>query len=153
MARDSLFHPKWFGRLLAYLNSFPVKRGTADLAAIKETMRRLKRGQLVLAFPEGTRSPDGRVGPMLAGLATVARKCNVPIVPVMVDGMIQAWPRDRLLPGFGNVIVEYGKPISPAEYADMTADELMAMIRQRIIAMQEQWHRRVPSRRLKWFGT
>jgi len=151
MARDSLFRSWWFGRLISYVNAFPVKRGTADLAAIKETMRRLRQGRLVLMFPEGTRSADGRVGPMLAGPATVAKKCDVPIVPALVDGMIQAWPRDRLLPGLGDVIVEYGKPITPAEYADMTADELTEVIRRRIIAMQERRHRRAPSRRLEWF--
>jgi 1-acyl-sn-glycerol-3-phosphate acyltransferase len=151
MARDTLFRNKYFGWLISYVNAYPVRRGTADMAAIKETIRRLKEGNAVLAFPEGTRTPDGRVGPMLAGLATVGKKCNVPIVPAMVDGVFQAWPRHQLLPGWGDVVVEYGKPITPAEYAGMTADELTDEVRRRIIAMQHEWHRRVPSRRLEWY--
>jgi 1-acyl-sn-glycerol-3-phosphate acyltransferase len=138
MARDSLFHNKWFGKLIAYLNAYPVKRGSADLPAIKETMRRLKQGRVVLVFPEGTRSIDGRVGTMLAGLATVAKKCDVPIVPTLVDGMYKAWPRHR--------------PIMPSDYANMTAEQLTEESRCRIIAMQESWHRRIPSRRLEWYG-
>ncbi|MBI4578329.1 MAG: 1-acyl-sn-glycerol-3-phosphate acyltransferase [Planctomycetes bacterium] len=152
MARDSLFANRWFGGLIEYLNAFAIKRGTADLMAIKETMRRLKGGKVVLAFPEGTRTPDGRVGAMLAGLATVAKKCEVPIVPVLIDGVYQAWPRDRLLPGRGDVVIEYGRPLMPVDYAGLTPDGLTAEIRGRIIAMQERWHRRVPSRRLEWYA-
>lgn len=153
MARDSLFRNRWFGGLIAHVNAFPVRRGTADLQAIKETMRRLKEGQLVLVFPEGTRTKDGRVGPMLAGLATVAKKCRVPVVPTLIDGVFQAWPRHRLLPGLGDVIVEYGRPIEPVDYAALDADGLTELIRGRIIAMQRRWHGRVPSRRLEWYGS
>lgn len=149
MARESLFHSRWFGGLIRYLNAFPVKRGTADMQAIKETMRRLKEGKLVLVFPEGTRTPDGRVGTLLAGPATMAKKCQVPIVPTLIDGVYQAWPRQRLLPGVGDVVVEYGHPIMPAEFAHMSADELTEEIRRRLVGMQEDWHRRVPRRRLK----
>lgn len=151
MARDTLFQDRWFGRLIRFLNAYPIRRGTADMMAIKETMRRLKEGRVVAAFPEGTRSPDGRVGEMLAGLATVAKKCNAPIVPTLIDGMYQAWPRHQILPGFGDVVVEYGKPITPAEYARMSPDELTEEIRRRIIRMQQALHRRVPGRRLEWY--
>lgn len=151
MARDSLFRNRLFRWLIEYLNAFPVKRGTADLMAIKETMRRLKEGRVVLAFPEGTRTKDGRIAPMLAGLATVAKKVGVPVVPTLIDGMYQAWPRDRRWPGFGDIVVEYGKPITADEYANMTADELTAEIRRRLQRMQHEWHRRVPSRRLEWY--
>lgn len=153
MARDTLFENPWFRWLIRFLNAFPIKRGTADMLAIKETMRRLKDGRVVVAFPEGTRTPDGRVGPMLGGLATLAKKCRAPIVPTLIDGVYQAWPRDRMLPGRGNVIVEYGRPIEPAEYANMSPDELTEEVRRRIVAMQERWHRRVPARRLEWYDS
>jgi len=149
MARDTLFGNPWFRWLITFLNAFPIKRGTADMVAIKETMRRLKEGRMVTAFPEGTRSPDGRVGPMLAGLATVAKKCKAPIVPTLIDGMHRAWPRDRMLPGIGDVVIQYGKAIRPEDYATMTPDELTEEIRRRIIVLQEDWHRRVPARRLE----
>ena len=149
MARDSLFHNPIFGRLIDSVNAFPVRRGAADLSAIKEAMRRLKQGRLVILFPEGTRSQDGRIAPMLAGMGAIARKTGVPIVPTLVDGAFQAWPRGRKLPGPGNVIVEYDRPIQPSDYAGLTADELIDLVRSRIITMQERWHSRVPSRRLK----
>src|SRR5262245_28199568 len=47
MARDTLFRNPQFRRMIESLNAFPVKRGTADIGAIKETLRRLKNGALV----------------------------------------------------------------------------------------------------------
>jgi 1-acyl-sn-glycerol-3-phosphate acyltransferase len=149
MARDSLFHNPVFGRLIKSVNSFPVRRNSADLGAIKEAMRRLKQGRILILFPEGTRSPDGKIGVMFPGMAAIAKKVCVPVIPTIIDGMYQAWPRNRKLPGVGDVIVEYDQPIMPAEYADLTADQLMDLIRTRLIAMQERWHSRMPWRRLK----
>jgi 1-acyl-sn-glycerol-3-phosphate acyltransferase len=149
MARDSLFRNPFFGRLITSVNAFPVRRNSADLGAIKEAMRRLKQGWVVILFPEGTRAKDGRIGPMLPGLGAIARRAEVPIVPMLIDGVFQAWPRDRKLPDPGDVIVEYGHPILPCEYASLTAEQLMDLIRGRILAMQTRWHSRVPARRLK----
>ena len=153
MARDSLFKNPLFGRMIAYLNAFPVRRNTADLAAIKESLRRLKQGKALLLFPEGTRTVDGRIQPMLPGLGAIAKKARVPIVPTLIDGVFQAWPRHRPFPGVGNVIVEYDRPISPAQFQSLTADELMNMIHGRLVAMQRRWHDRFPQRRLSWYGT
>ena len=68
MARHTLFNIAWLRPIMEYLNAFPVKRGTADMGAIKETLRRLKAGKVVLTFPEATRTVDGSVGPMRAGV-------------------------------------------------------------------------------------
>jgi len=151
MARDSLFSNPWFGRLIEYLNAFPVRRGTADLAAIKESMRRLRQGRVVLLFPEGTRTPDGRIQPLLPGMFAIAKKTGVPIVPVLVDGMFQAWPRHQLLPSPGNVVVEYGRPIWPGQFEELSPEQLMGLVRRRLIAMQHRWHRLLPERRLEWY--
>jgi 1-acyl-sn-glycerol-3-phosphate acyltransferase len=151
MARDSLFRNRFFGRLIGSLNAFPVRRGEADLSAIKEALRRLKQGHALLIFPEGTRTPDGTIRAMLPGVGAIAKKARVPIVPTLIDGVYQTWPRDRALPRPGNVIIEYGRPMMPAEYEHLSPEDLMAEIRRRLIAMQHRWHSRVPSRRLQWF--
>ncbi len=152
MARDSLFHQPMFKRLIESLNAYPVKRNTADIGAIKESLRRLKQGQCVVLFPEGTRTPDGRIGPMLPGLGAIARKARVPIVPTLIDGLAQAWPRDRKFPRPGNVIVDYDRPWMPEEFSELSADELMNRIRERLLDMQAYWHSRLPERRLKWYS-
>jgi 1-acyl-sn-glycerol-3-phosphate acyltransferase len=152
MARDSLFGNRLFRRLIESLNAFPVRRNAADLSAIKESLRRLKQGRVVVLFPEGTRTPDGRIGPMLPGLSAIAKKAGVPVVPTLIDGVFQAWPRDRKLPGPGNVIVEYGRPILPSEYEDLSQGQLTELLRERLLAMQRRWHGRVPERRLEWYA-
>jgi len=151
MARDSLFRRRLFKRLIESLNAFPIRRSAADLTAVKGALRRLKQGMALVMFPEGTRTLDGRVGPMLPGLGTIARKAAVPIVPTLIDGAFQAWPRGRALPRPGSVIVEYGPPIRPAEFADLTAEELVALLRNRLEIMQHRWHTRLPHRRLEWY--
>lgn len=149
MARDTLFKNPVFKQLISRLNAFPVRRGTADVGAIKECLRRLKQGQVLVVFPEGTRSPDGRIRPFLAGFGAVAKKAGVPIVPTLVDGMSQSWPRHQKFPRPGNVIVQYGPPITPAEYADLSVEALMSQIQTRLETMQAELHRRMPERRLQ----
>ncbi len=152
MARDSLWDNKWFGKLITSLNAFPVKRNTADLGAIKESLRRLKQGMSLVVFPEGTRTPDGRIHPMFPGLASIAKKTGVPIIPVLIDGMYQAWPKRSPLPRSGNVIIRYGEIIQPGDYAGLSADELVRFLRKRLIEMQHRLHTDLPARRLSWYG-
>ncbi|MHC4442229.1 MAG: lysophospholipid acyltransferase family protein [Planctomycetota bacterium] len=153
MARDSLFnHPitKW---LFPKINAFPVSRNTADIAAIKQAMRLLKKGKLLVLFPEGTRTTDGKIQPMLPGFCGIAKKTQVPIVPVLIDGAFQAWPRTRLLPRPRRVIVEYAPPITPEEYRDLSAEELTERIRICLIDMQQRRHSLLPEQRLEWYGS
>lgn len=152
MARDTLFRNRLFRALISSLNAYPVRRGNADVGAIKESLRRLKQGQLLVLFPEGTRTVDGRIMPMMPGLGAIARKAGVPIVPTLIDGLSQVWPRDAVIPRPGNVVVEYGTPIHPEEYAGLSAEALTERIRDRLLAMQHRWHSRVPARRLQWYA-
>jgi 1-acyl-sn-glycerol-3-phosphate acyltransferase len=149
MARDTLFRNRAFARLIRSVNAFPVKRGEADIGAIKQTLRLLKQGHLVVMFPEGTRTRDGHIGMIHPGLEAVARKAGVPVIPTLIDGVFQVWPRTQLLPGIGDVIIRYSTPIHPADYADMTAGELIELMRKRWLKMQHELYSRFPERRLK----
>jgi 1-acyl-sn-glycerol-3-phosphate acyltransferase len=136
--------------LIEYLNAFPVRRNTADLGAIKEALRRLKAGRLLVLFPEGTRTQDGRIQPFLPGMGAIARKARVPVIPTLIDGMYQAWPKGQKLPGPANVVIEYGRPLLPSAYSGLSVACTMDLIRDRIVAMQQAWHDRVAERRLGW---
>ena len=141
MARDSLFRSPWFRRLIESLNAFPVKRGSADVGAIKETLRRLKGGALVTVFPEATRTSDGSIKPMQPGVVLIARKTHVPLVPTLILGAFETWPRQALLPHPAPVIVAYGEPLLPEQMRDLTDDECINIVRNRIASLMRHYRR------------
>src|SRR6185369_4246968 len=96
------------------LDAIPIDRDGLGLAGLKETLKRLKRGEMVLIFPEGTRTPDGQVAPLKPGFCAIARRANVPLVPVAIDGAFDAWPRFSPVPRPATIHVEFGPPIEPA---------------------------------------
>lgn len=127
LARDTLFHGL-FSRLIASVNTIPVKRGTADLGAMKTIINKLKEGNGVCLFPEGTRTSDGKITPFKPGLGLLCRRGNAAIVPVLIDGAFEAWPRHKKLfsPG-AHIIIHYGKSIS-AEQVKKTNDKKLAKL-------------------------
>ena len=143
MARDTLFRMPGFKQLIASLNSFPVRRGTADTAAMKEALRRLKRGGQVAVFAEGTRTHDGRIGPFLPGVALLAQRAAKWTVPVLIDGAYEAWPRTQAFPSPGSIVVRYSEPIPQSEARKLDATELTARVRALLIEMQRDTRRRL----------
>jgi 1-acyl-sn-glycerol-3-phosphate acyltransferase len=143
MARDTLFRFPVFRQIIESLNAFPVRRGTADLTALKEAMRRLKAGGQVVVFAEGTRTVDGRIGPMLPGVAVLAQRAAEWTVPVLIDGAFEAWPRTSLLPMPGSVVIQYGQPIRQKVAREMTPEKLVESVRQTLIDIQTDVRRRV----------
>jgi 1-acyl-sn-glycerol-3-phosphate acyltransferase len=141
MARDTLFRNPWFRRLIESLNAFPIKRGAADVGAIKETLRRLKAGALVTAFPEGTRTWDGSVGPMQPGVVLLARKTRVPLVPTLILGAFEIWPRQAALPRPAPVIIAYGQPLWPDHMEDLADEDCISVVRNRIVEMMGRYRR------------
>jgi 1-acyl-sn-glycerol-3-phosphate acyltransferase len=143
MARDTLFRFPVFRQIIESLNAFPVRRGTADLTALKEAMRRLKAGGQVVVFAEGTRTTDGRIAPMLPGVAVLAQRAAEWTVPVLIDGAFEAWPRTSLLPTLGSVVIQYGQPIPQKVAREMTPEALVDTVRRRLIDIQTDVRRRV----------
>lgn len=141
MARDSLFNGGPLGRLVRYLNAFPVRRGEADITSIKETLRRLKSGALVTVFPEGTRTLDGAIAPMRPGALLLAKKANAPIVPTLILGAFEAWPRHLKLPRPRPILVAYDPPLSPERLRATPDEETITFIRDRLETLRAQYSR------------
>ena len=139
MARDTLFKGGLATRILTAYNAFPIKRGAADLRGIKEALRRLKTGGLVTAFPEGTRTHDGTIGPMHGGIVMLARRANVPIVPTTILGAYKVWPRQAKFPRPCPVIVSYDRPLQPKDWQSLDDDAAIALVRERIVAMHDRY--------------
>jgi 1-acyl-sn-glycerol-3-phosphate acyltransferase len=146
MARDTLFRNRYFRRLIESLNAFPVRRGESDVAAMKMALKKLAAEAVLTAFPEATRTEDGRVRPFKPGVIVLARKAKVPIVPVAIEGAFEAWPRHRKLPRSASVLIEYGRPIEPDEMQGVDRDESAQRITREIRTIHNRLRRRVGKR-------
>lgn len=86
MAKQDLWYNRWSRFWVENFGAFPVKRESFGREAIRQAEGWLKQGVAVIMFPEGKRSPDGRMIPALPGAALIASHSNVPILPVAVTG-------------------------------------------------------------------
>jgi 1-acyl-sn-glycerol-3-phosphate acyltransferase len=97
----------------------------------------IKKGKSILAFPEGTRSKDGKLQPFKKGVFHVAKSGNIPMVPVAIMGSSQVLPHTgKLAPG--EIHVEIGQPINAAFVASASLNELAAMAHLQLSGMIEQ---------------
>lgn len=134
LARESLFRLAPFRWLIQSLDAIPIDRDGFGLSGIKETLRRLKRGEAVLLFPEGTRTPDGEIGPLKPGMCALARRSRAPIVPVGIEGAFDAWPRSHWFPRPRVIHLQFGPPLWPEEVAQLDDQQLLAEISRRMLA-------------------
>lgn len=142
-AKEEYFHlPGIKGRLMSELmhglGTIPVHRegGRQALHALDAAVPVLKGGELVGIFPEGTRSPDGKLHRGRTGVARLAMEAGVPVVPVAMIGTERVQPKGHTFPRIGamfdsNVTIRFGKPMDfsdrPDDMSTMRAitDEIM----------------------------
>lgn len=114
----------WFFRMMGQI---PVKRGggSASLRALESAGEVLRSGGLFGIYPEGTRSPDGRLYKGRTGIARLALDCRAPVIPVGVIGTREAQPIGKLLPKFFSPItVRFGAPLRFDRFVDRRKDAL-----------------------------
>jgi 1-acyl-sn-glycerol-3-phosphate acyltransferase len=130
---------KFTKALMHGLGAIKVERagGRAALTAFDAAIPALKAGDMVAVYPEGTRSPDGRLYRGRTGVARLAVAAGVPIIPVGMIGTEKVQPIGQVLPrlvGWGKVTVKFGKPIDTTGRSDdrtslrSLTDEVMAEI-------------------------
>lgn len=124
LARDSLFKNRFFAAAIASIRAMPLKQGQSDLSTLRTVIKMLKAGDGVCLFPEGTRTEDGRIQPFKPGLGLLCRRGKAPIIPTVIDGAFEAWPKEQKIFSFGSVWVQFGKPITLEQAKEMTDEEL-----------------------------
>ena len=135
LAKSELFESNpGFNWLLRSLGGIPVRLGSGDVGAVKETIRRLQQGYVLNIYPEGARTADGEIGPMEKGVALVVRRAKVPVVPAVIVGSFEAWPVHRRFPRFRPVHVRYGRPMS---LDGLEPDQILATIDETLRRMFE----------------
>ncbi len=142
MARDTLFRNRWFGWFIRRVNAFDVKRQSGDIRAMRETLRRLKGGELVLLFAEGTRTTTGKIGSLKPGLGLLAYLSKALVVPVTIDGAYECWPRSRKLPRSGDVRIMFGRPMYVRSKEDGVLQDFMTDLGRTLVEQQRQLRQR-----------
>ena len=118
MGRDTLFDNAGglVGQILSRVGAFPIKRDSADRAAIKRAAHMLKGNQLVGILPEGTRRDKGSKKPEIhSGAAFIAKMGKAPIVPMCVRNAENVKRKGERL-RFPKITAEYGKPIVVSDF-------------------------------------
>ncbi|MER6442130.1 MULTISPECIES: lysophospholipid acyltransferase family protein [unclassified Streptomyces] len=119
------------GRLTAAFfrsaGQIPVDRSgkEAGQAAIREGLGVLRRGELLGIYPEGTRSHDGRLYKGKVGVAVMALKAGVPVVPCAMIGTFEAQPPGQKIPDFRPVVIRFGEPLDFSRYAGLENEKVV----------------------------
>ncbi len=143
MAKKELFDIPVFSRCIIHLHAFPVKRGAADRGAIKAALAALGEGRCVGLFPEGTRSRDGEVHKAEAGVALLAAKSGVPVVPAAITGTNRIFSRGSFFPA---LYVSYGAPLRFEGRANDRAalERFSEKIMEEIVKMKKKHSKEIP---------
>lgn len=124
-AKDTLFKNRLFGALLLRVGAFPIRRWSADIAAIRESVRRLQNNFGLVVFPEGSRNNSGEMQNVSSGFVLIADKANVPIVPAWISGSDRAWGKGMKIIRPAKIKVVFGNPV----YPDILEDKQDGIIR------------------------
>ncbi len=152
LGKRELFDWPLFGWIAAHGGVHPVNRDAADVEAFRLATRILEQGYVLLAFPEGTRSPTGELQEAKDGLAMLALRTGAAIVPIGVNNSDAVWKKGRKLPSpwpRRTITVRIGEPFRVADVLPPGIDRKAAKglatqaIMTRIAALLEPRHRGV----------
>jgi 1-acyl-sn-glycerol-3-phosphate acyltransferase len=119
LLKRGLFQYPIVGQAFRLAHFIPVDRFNRDSAidSLEEATESLKNGQSFLIYPEGTRSPDGRLQTFKKGTAVMAIKAGVPIVPIACSGAHRIMKKRELSITPGEIVVEFLDPIAAKNYS------------------------------------
>ncbi|HYN15419.1 MAG TPA: AMP-binding protein [Terriglobales bacterium] len=135
----------WRRRLARSLRLIPVDPDSNLVAGMRAGAYGLRRGRILILYPEGQRSIDGTPKTFKKGAAILSIHLRVPIYPVAIDGFHEVWPRGKPPQRISRLSVRFGDPIIPpplsndseAAYAELTAE-----LRRQVVQMWEELHRK-----------
>jgi 1-acyl-sn-glycerol-3-phosphate acyltransferase len=134
MAKEELFAIPVLGTLLRLYRVFPVRRNTADRAALRRAEALLKAGEVVVIFPESAGNPEATLQPLNPGAALLALRTGAPVIPVALADTQGMWPYGRPLPRRSGVPVSvtFGPPLDLSDLAGRRGGQAVEMVTQRL---------------------
>jgi long-chain acyl-CoA synthetase len=132
----------WFKRLIrladyvlvvSLFNVFPLPQKSGFRKSFEFAGEAMDRGYSVLVFPEGARTTDGEMKPFMEGIGLLAKKLNVPVIPVRIDGLFELKKAHKKLARRGQITITLGEPMSFARDAD--AGTIATSLRGRVASL------------------
>ncbi|WP_419925846.1 lysophospholipid acyltransferase family protein [Candidatus Poriferisocius sp.] len=117
-AKSGLFRGPITTRFLVTMGAFPVRREMVDRSALKAALTVLEAERALVVFPEGERKSGVHIHPLLDGVAWLAAKAQVPVMPVAVGGTERAMGIGVRMPRPRTVRIVWGEPLAPPEVDD-----------------------------------
>ncbi len=149
IGKEELLRPWLLGLYVRSMGSILIRRGQPDHAALEAALRALQQGRAVSIMPEGTRSPDGRLGVFHHGTAWLALHAGVPVLPLGIAGAFRAMPRGASWPRRTSIVVRIGPPLPVQEVEGRVTrpmlEEWTQRFRQAIIDLLPPDQRPLPS--------
>jgi 1-acyl-sn-glycerol-3-phosphate acyltransferase len=136
LLKQSLFRWPIVGQAFSSVHFIPVNRGAHDsaIASVEKATEALRSGQSFLIYPEGTRSPDGRLQRFKKGAVVMAINAGVPIVPMICTGAHKIMEKRSLVIHPGEIQVEFLDPIDSAKYSLDERDDLNEQVHKAMAA-------------------
>lgn len=146
LAKRELGRVPLFGRSMRAAGNLFVDRDDPRDAVrvIREAGGAMRRGAMVIIFPEGTRSVDGSIGEFKPGAFFIARKTGAPLVPVYIGGGAAALPKGTFIARPAPLVARVLPPM-PAVGAALSLEETAAEARRRIVEARDEEARRTPA--------
>lgn len=112
LARKTLFDAPGLKQILPYCNTFGINQERPDPAAILQVIRKIREGNRLLIFPEGSRCPDGKMHDAMPGIGLILSKLGgVPVQPVRIEGAYDCLPIHRNSVQIHPITLSVGDPI------------------------------------------
>jgi 1-acyl-sn-glycerol-3-phosphate acyltransferase len=136
LLKRSLFRIPIVGQVFQLAHFIPVDRGNRESAieSVEKATEAIRAGQSFLIYPEGTRSPDGRLQEFKKGAVVMAIKAGVPVVPVACSGAHRVMMKRSLIIYPGEILVEFLEPIDASKYCLEQRDQLNEHLRNAMAA-------------------
>jgi 1-acyl-sn-glycerol-3-phosphate acyltransferase len=150
LARKSLFRHKAFGWLLRSLQSIPVDQEGFAREGLRAILEHLQASHAVLIFPEGNRTPDGKMYPFRPGVHLLIKRVPMAIIPVGVAGTYDAWPRHRPFPipaplfgpgRKGTLAAVFGPALDSRRLAELPREQVLQELFSAVAKCQERAER------------
>ncbi len=113
LAAKDYFFNRWFVSFFARLmaNVIPVDRTGIETRGLILCLSKIRKGNSILLFPEGTRSQNGSINQFQKGAILLSKKSHLPIIPAYIKGSFESLPKSKHVPRRKKIILSLGQPV------------------------------------------